>query len=114
MGLDVFAARTPDGDLTAEDEEAFRRSGVRLSECNAEPSFRGRRYVGPVLDITDEGLNREWIPPETVREMWFALERCDPVTAVEGWSNAVPDDILELRKWFAVCAARDLGIVASW
>jgi hypothetical protein len=46
--------------------------------------------------------------------MWFALEQCDPAAVVEGWDRAEPADIVELRKWFGICAARDLGIVASW
>ena len=85
MGLDVFAARSPDrGDkrLTRRDRRAFEKADVQLAGgmYSGDPgSFRGKLYDGLVEHITGVSLYELWIPPKTVRAMSKALERCDPV-----------------------------------
>jgi hypothetical protein len=45
MGLDNYPARDPDGTLLPEDEEAFRKAGIRLCSglfSDGTVSFRGK------------------------------------------------------------------------
>jgi hypothetical protein len=136
MGLDNYARRGPDRELqngeldfcndedleamgfeplTDDDIEAFKQADIHLCGgilSGAEGSFRGKVYVLLVLDITGESLYQEWIPPERVKRMYEALMKCDPKTAVE--RDYVYDlkesTIINLRKFFRVCAERNLGL----
>ena len=118
MGLDTFAAHTPDDiELTEEDTQAFLEANISLyggmlSGGGNGGSFRGKVYVMLLLEITGESLNDEWLPPETVCKMYEALMACDPEDAIARWGyrNTV-DEILELRKFFKVCNERGLGLV---
>jgi hypothetical protein len=67
-----------------------------------------------VLDVTGVGLTQEWIPPEVVRRMAADLEACDPVAAVVGEPSVSAYEVLELRRFFRLCAERDLGLTGSW
>jgi hypothetical protein len=60
-------------------------------------------YSDLVRSVTGESLYQEWIPPETVRKMADAFERCDP-----------DRDVAELAKFFRVCAERGLGLGGWW
>jgi hypothetical protein len=119
MGLDTYASRSPDEIvLTEEDLQAFADAQIEL--CGGifsgdAGSFRGKVYVMLVLEITDENLAQDWIPPETVRHMYASLLACDPVDAIDqgDFRNTV-EDILELRKFFKVCSERGLGLVGWW
>ncbi len=114
MGLDTYAQRSPDEDPSPEDREAFRSADVALCECQGDTSFRGKIYVSLVLEATGVGLTQEWIPPEVVRRMAASLESIDPVAAVVGEPRVEPWEVLELRRFFRLCAERDLGLVGSW
>jgi hypothetical protein len=136
MGLDNYALRGPDREfhngelgfcndkefevmgfeaLTDDDIEAFKQADIQLCGgvlSGAEGSFRGKVYVLLVLDITNESLYQEWIPPKRVKKMYEALMNCDPKTAVQrDYVYAVKEStIINLRKFFRVCAERNLGL----
>lgn len=121
MGLDTFASRSPDDiELNPEDTQAFQDADIQLAggifSGGNDGSFRGKIYQILIREITGVSLLQDWIPPETVREMSQALADCDPQEAIDGsdtWDRT-PDDILELRKFFKVCAVRNLGLVNWW
>jgi hypothetical protein len=116
MGLDTYAAR-PLGnfELTEEDIQAFQEADISL--CGGlfsgnDGSFRGKVYVMLVLEITGENLAQDWIPPETVRDMYASLLACDPEEAIRQYDvDNTADDILALRKFFKVCSERGLGLI---
>lgn len=120
MGLDTFAARTPDGKLTKEDMGAFEKADIHLYGgvfSGSAPSFRGKLYDGVIHDITGISLYQEWIPPDEVKKMCEALELCDPEEIIKDakYTNVVTSAaITELRKFFRVCAQRGLGLVGWW
>lgn len=117
MGLDTLAGRTPDIALTESDREAFDRAKVLLCECEGDTSFRGKVYAELVEDVTGVSLFQEWIPPEVVRRMAAELERCDPVEvagAADGRYDVSPFEVVELGRFFRLCADRGLGLVGSW
>lgn len=118
MGLDTFAAHSPDNiELTEEDTQAFLEAdislcGGMLSGGGNNGSFRGKVYVLLILGITGESLNDEWLPPEIVSKMYEALLACDPEDAIARWGfGNTAAEILELRKFFRVCSERSLGLV---
>ena len=116
MGLDNYASRSQDDIvLTRDDVQAFADAHIELCGgifSGEEGSFRGKVYVMLVLEITDENLAQDWIPPETVRQMYASLLACDPAESIDQWGlrNTV-DDILELRKFFKVCSERGMGLI---
>jgi len=117
MGLDTFASRSSDDIiLSEEDLQAF--NDAEISLCGGlfsgeGGSFRGKVYLFLVSEITGESLIQEWIPPETVREMYEALLACDPQDAVDGlgYPDHPPADVNELRRFFKVCSERGLGLL---
>jgi hypothetical protein len=115
MGLDTYASRSPeDIYLTEEDQKAFAEANIELcggiySGGGNDGSFRGKVYATAILEITGQGLYQEWIPPGTVREMYAALQACDPQE--DTWDRVTPQEILELRKFFKVCSERGLGLI---
>lgn len=118
MGLDTFAAHTPDDiDLTEEDIQAFKNANISLcggifSGDGCGGSFRGKVYIETVFEITGESLYQEWIPPETVHKMYQSLMEFNPDQGLfVGRYDIKPVDILELRKFFKVCSERGLGLV---
>jgi hypothetical protein len=116
MGLDSYAARAPNGDLTAEDITAFEEADVQLGQGTA--GFRGKLYDELIYNVTGVSVYQGWLPPEVVRQMWVALERCDPeevTKEIEAYKESItPFDVAELRKFFRVCAEHNLGIRGSW
>jgi len=124
MGLDTYARRSPEEELTDEDARAFDEAGIELcggvfSGCGG--SFRGKVYDDLILEITGCSLYQEWIPPEKVQEMYRALEGCQPEQVLreaeaEGrfWHEHTTGEILELRAFFRVCAERGLGLAGWW
>ena len=118
MGLDTYASRSPDDiELTEEDLQAFADANINLcggifSGDGNDGSFRGKVYVMLLLEITDINLSQEWIPPETVQQMYALLMACDLEEATQeiGLHNTVIN-ILELRKFFKVCSERGLGLI---
>ena len=121
MGLDTFASRSLDDiELSPEDIQAFLDAGIQLAggvfSRGNDGSFRGKIYQVLIREITGVSLLQDWIPPETVREMSQALVDCDPQKAIDEsdtWDRNT-GEILELRKFFKVCADRDLGLVNWW
>jgi len=123
MGLDTYAARSPDSGLTDEDRQAFESANIHL--CGGllsgdAGSFRGKIYERLILHVTGISLYQTWIPPEKVQEMYEALERCNAEQVSQelqgeewrpGRSSA---DIDELRKFFKLCVERNLGLVGWW
>ena len=79
MGLDTFAARTPqDEELGEKDSRAF--AGIVLCggmHSGSDGCFRGKVYDSLIEGVTGVSLYQEWITPEVVREMAAALEACD-------------------------------------
>ena len=130
MGLDLYAVRSPEVGLTEEDGRAFMEAGIELCEFNGEAgSFRGKMYDTLLINVTGMGPYQHWIPPEVVRKMWLALMDCDPEILLEKDREICEDngqeyrgssleeltaDILELRKFFKVCAERNFGLVGKW
>ena len=117
MGLDTFAAHTPeDIELTKEDLQAFEQANIALcggifSGGGNDGSFRGKVYAELILEVTGQSLYAEWIPPETVKEMYDSLAMGDPED-VAGWGyKNTAQEVLELRKFFKVCSERGLGLV---
>lgn len=120
MGLDTFASRSPDDiELNPEDIQAFDEADIYLCGgifSGGGGSFRGKVYSLLIHKITSESLLQEWIPPETVRGMYTALADCDPQQVIDEsdtWDRTT-GEILELRKFFKVCADRNLGLVNWW
>ena len=118
MGLDTFAAHSPDDiDLTEEDIQAFRDAEITLvwgifTSDGSEGSFRGKVYEEVVRRITGVSLYQEWIPPETVREMYEAF-RSYEISKWEQDGQPLPAEIphSDLCRFFQVCAERGLGLV---
>jgi hypothetical protein len=120
MGLDNYASRSPDDiELTAEDEQAFAEATIELCgglhSGDGGSSFRGKVYVAVVDRVAGATLTEEWIPPEEVRDIAAAFGRCDPVRVVEeSVGDAYPVsgfEVLELRRFFSLCAERGLGLI---
>ena len=120
MGLDTYASASPDDVLLSpEDEQAFQEAEINLCGSiysGGDGSFRGKVYALLILEVTGVGLHQEWIPPETVREMYAALLSCDPEQAILEARDYdhTPGEILELRKFFKVCVERGLGLINWW
>jgi hypothetical protein len=122
MGLDTFASRSEDDiELNDEDKQAFADANIELgggifSGSGNDGSFRGKVYEMMILEITEQSLHQDWIPPETVREMYNALLVCDPIESAEtfGRYQISPNEVVELRKFFKVCSERGLGLINWW
>jgi len=118
MGLDNFAARSPDEELTEEDLEAFEKADIHLCGgilSSPPDSFRGKVYADLISDVTGESLYQEWIPPERVKKMYEALINYDPK---EDNGKFDPGDLrfdestlINLRKFFRVCAEGNLELI---
>jgi len=122
MGLDNYPARDPQGTLLPEDEEAFRKAGIRLRGSlfsDGTVSFRGKVYNDLVERVTGASLYQEWIPPETVRKMAAELVVRSPEELARMW---VGEDYTEehvkemesLQQRFPICARRGLGLIGWW
>lgn len=119
MGLDTYAMRGPGKGLTQEDLDAFEAAGIELCGgmlSGPTDSFRGKVYDDVIQEITGEGLYDEWIPPERVKRMYEALAKCNPEEAAKGdyRYSMSESDIINLRKFFKVCADRKLGLFGWW
>jgi hypothetical protein len=121
VGLDTYAARTQRGSLTRADLEAFEEAEIELCggiHSGGWDSFRGKVYDPVVEHVTGVSLYADWIPPETVRRMARAFERCDPERVARETEQLVyqasPAEIVGLRKFFEICAERGLGLVGWW
>jgi len=120
MGLDTYASRSPDDlVLLTGDNQAFEEAQIELCGgifSGEGCSFRGKVYSTLIFEITGESLYQEWIPPEKVKEMYLALASCDPEEAIADSDSLdlIPDEIIELRKFFKVCADRELGLINWW
>ncbi len=120
MGLDTYASNRRDQvHLTPEQRAAFQAAGIEL--CGGlfsgnDGSFRGKLYDNLIYAITDVSLYQDWIPPKTVRKMHQALAAVDPEAYIkenDGWEGQKLD-ILDLQKFFAVCAKHNLGLIGWW
>lgn len=118
MGLETFASRSPDDiELSPEDSQAFLDPDIHLAggifSRGNDGSFRGKIYQVIIKEITGASLLQDWIPPVTVREMYAALMACDPrkVFRENYWHRCMPEDIMDLHKFFRVCSERMLGLL---
>jgi len=121
MGIDTFASRSPEDILlTDEDRGAFSAANIQLcgglfSGDGNDGSFRGKVYALLIIEITGQSLTQEWIPPETVCEMYESLKNSDTNTDLD--TDYERDDdfvaIKELQKFFKVCCERGLGLI-NW
>jgi hypothetical protein len=123
MGLDTYASRSPgDIKLTAEDRLAFEQAAIELCggimSGDGGSSFRGKVYLDAVDRVADASLGAEWIPPEEVRDIAAAFERCDPARVVaDSKDDRYPVsevEVRELRRFFRLCAERGLGLIGWW
>ena len=123
MGLDIYAVHSPGLGLTEEDGRAFEEAGIELCagiDSSISGSFRGKVYDTLILDITGVSLYQAWIPPETVKQMAEALRRIDPqefekdLAGNYSWEEYSAETIVNLRKFFDLCAERDLGLSGNW
>ena len=141
MGLDTYASRIvvnffdPDLDvdsvdedfgMTEEDTQAFRRAESECERWDGSCLFgtgyiRGKLYTYLIEHVTGQTLYQPWIPPEVVRKMSEALDRCDPQEAIRTYREADPPYaewdatvVRQLRQFLRVCAKRGLGLVGSW
>jgi hypothetical protein len=122
MGLDNYPARDHQGTLLPEDKEAFREAGIRLCGglfSDGTTSFRGKVYNDLVEQVTGVSLYREWIPPETVREMAAALSLRSPeelarILMGEGHTEEHVREMKDLQRFFQICAERGLGLIGWW
>lgn len=119
MGLDTYAMRGPDKELTIEDLKAFQTADIQLCGgilSGPPDSFRGKVYDGLIQEITGESLYQEWIPPKRVKKMYEALMKCNPKEAAKGdYVYSITEaDTIDLRKFSRVCAERNLGLWGFW
>ena len=120
MGLDVYAQRGPEEDLTEDDERAFEAAEISLCGgilSGTTDSFRGKVYSDLVEAITGESLYQEWIPPARVKAMYDALRSCTPAEFDRAHDHRFGDvetAVANLRKFMKVCADRGLGLAGSW
>ena len=118
MGLDTVAAHSPDDvDLTEADLQAFKDVGIpRVGIISADEIgiFRGKVFDAYIRRITGVSLYQEWIPPETVAEMYQAIRAHEISKWQEDDDNVDPEDVehSDLCKFFKVCSERGLGLVA--
>lgn len=98
---------------------AFLDTDINLGESNydeEEISFRGSIYSDLVFQITGWSFYSAWTPPARVKEMYAALMNCDPEEEIRRYNYNVSlklsvENIMELRKFFRVCAERDFGLI---
>lgn len=68
--------------------------------------------------VADSSLMREWLTPEDVREIAAAFDDCDPaLVAEESKDDRYPAseiEIINLRRFFGVCAECGLGLIGWW
>jgi len=116
MGLDTYASSASGNiELTEEDIQAFQEADITL--CGGlfsgnDGSFRGKVYANYVLEVTGEDLYEMWLPPETVRKMYYAMTAYERSPEQDA-SSMVPSHFEheELCKFFKVCSERGLGLV---
>jgi hypothetical protein len=118
MGLDTYAARSPEGDLREGDEQAFDRADLQLCGgmmSGSGGSFRGKVYSDVVEHVSGVSLYQEWIPSETVRAMAEAFDLCDPEAVESEMAREVHAtsalEVRELRRFFRICADGGFGLV---
>ena len=118
MGLDTVAAHSLDDiDLTEADLQAFKDVGIpRVGIISADEIaiFRGKVFDAYIRRITGVSLYQEWIPPETVVEMYQAIKAYELSKWQEDDANIDPQDVVhsDLCRFFKVCSERGLGLVA--
>jgi len=123
MGLDTFASRGPERvRLTDEDLVVFKKADIRLRVglfSGMPGSFRGKVYNPIVEKVTGVSLYQGWIPPETVKEMAEALNGYRPqelkeLVASEYGIDYKIEEIVDLQRFFNICAERGLGLIGEW
>ena len=121
MGLDTYAARTPHRyGLTDADIDAFNEAGVSLDRGLMEGAILGAHYAALVEHVSGVDLDQEWIPHDVVVRVAATFAPLDWADLDEAWDAAArlpgdpdPDEILEIRAFFRVCADRGLALAKS-
>ena len=119
MGLDTYAAHSPDDiELTEADLQAFKNANISLvsgifSGDGSNGCFRGKVYAQAVRRITGVSLSQEWIPPETVVEMYQEINAYELSKWKKDDADINPQDVVhsDLCKFIKVCSERGLGLV---
>lgn len=121
MGLDTYAAPSPESELTEDDKSAFAAADLQLCggfHSGDAGSFRGKVYADVVERVTGVSLYQEWIPPETVRAMAASFAHSDPESVARDMAGELhaptAHEIRSLGNFFGVCADRGLGLVGWW
>jgi hypothetical protein len=119
MGLDNYAMRGPEEELTGDDIAAFEAEAPNLCggiASSDQVSFEGKSYCILVSEITGEDLHEDFIPTDRVKAMYKALQDCDPgeLDYCNRSSVDLETQVAELCKFFKVCAERNLGIASGW
>lgn len=120
MGLDTYASNSKDEIcLTEEQERAFSEADITLCGgmfSGSGGSFRGKIYIGLIYDVTGVGLFEDWIPPETVKKMYekFVERDQNELEKLAEKHNRFPGVIVDLQKFFKVCAEHNLGLINWW
>lgn len=116
MGLDTYATRNR-AELTDEDIAAFGAADINLiggllSGNGNDGSFRGKVYSWLIEEITGETLYQEWIAPDVVAQMADALGNYDVDSSDLESEDA--ESLVNLCRFFRVCADRGLGLHGWW
>jgi hypothetical protein len=122
MGLDSYASRSP-GDvvLTEEDTAAFANADLELCgglySGDGGASFRGKVYASLILEVAEEDIYEEWLPPAAVGRISDALGKRTPdelaslYEETAGRWSTTPKQMADLQRFFAICAERGLGLI---
>ena len=124
MSWDIFVSRVEgEWNFTKEDLQAFLAAEINLGHwvcIEDQISFSGRLYDDLLFEITGQSLFSSWTKPACVKEIYDKFMRCDPEKEILKYKYNDNDrfkysveDIQELRKFFRVCAERNLGLIGD-
>jgi hypothetical protein len=124
VSWDIFVSRVEgEWSFTKEDLQAFLDAKINLGHwvcIEDQISFSGRIYDDLLFQITGQSLFSSWTPPTRVKEIYNMFMRCDPEEEIRKYKYNDNDrfkfsveNIWELRKFFRVCAERDLGLIGD-
>ena len=124
MSWDIFVSRVEaEWSFTKEDLQAFHNADINLGYwvcIEGQISFSGRIYSDLLFQISGYLFFSSWTPPTKVKIINNSLMACDPEEEIRDYKlnyddrfNFSVEDILELQRFFRVCAERDLGLIGD-